>query len=766
MATNRATRAVTADISEVGATDLPLDHALSLLLADETENALRWGAAVLESGPWTPSALVVTARLLDQMGRRRAAIEGLNLAVQQAIAEGNLPLAMAAIGDLRSFGAEVEETLDRTAAAFCEGSDRLRDVQTAPLLPQLGEFRPLSPFLTGPALASKAAQIVEAVRRTDPQDADEAPLKFAPLPLFSALAKESLHDLLAAFDTLTVPAGHAVIREGEEEAAAYIVARGELEVSRRSSDQSGKPVVLARLGSGAFFGEMALLSQLPGAASVVATRPSILLIARREALEAVVEKHPDVAVELAAHCRRQSVANLGWASPVVVAIPPRERAALVEHFETRMFEAGDKLVEAGEEARGLHLIVSGEIGIVANEGGERLVLATLTAGETVGEVELVLCRDSAADAVAVRPTATLFLPRDEFFALVQDHPAILHGLYGIAVRRHAETSLALQAGSASMDDDSLLGEVPGELTALVEDAPPAAVAAPASSPPRIMPLARGTLSLPRTPSSPPPRQSSFPPPLPLPPPPAAATVAPPPAQRSASPVAATVPPQGQRNTLPLPPVPTPPASLGTTTARITTPPPIPLSAVSKDRTPVSSRYPSLGPLTAGVGPGRGPAQPSTPQRAGRIALFAVAAGAVIAFAAMRGLSERPSAPAPVAAAVAPPPVTAMPLPPPSPAPPPDPALTEAPRPAVTKPKVHTAVPAPAPTPKVKVVVEPGPPTGTNVAPISSAAPASPAPASPAPQQATSPAPAHQPVATAKPSAPAPASGPGEFGGRE
>src|ERR1700733_3722848 len=114
MANQRPARTNPSTPPDAGANDLPLDHALSLLLADETENALRWGAAVLESGPWTPSALVVTARLLDQMGRRRAAIEGLNLAVQQAIAEGNLPLAMAAIGDLRSFGAEVEETLDRT----------------------------------------------------------------------------------------------------------------------------------------------------------------------------------------------------------------------------------------------------------------------------------------------------------------------------------------------------------------------------------------------------------------------------------------------------------------------------------------------------------------------------------------------------------------------------------------------------------------------------------------------------------------------------
>lgn len=516
MANVRPTRSVPPDPPEAGNSDLPLDHALALLLADETENALRWGAAVLESGPWTPSALVVTARLLDQMGRRRAAIEGLRLAVHQAVAEGNLPLAMAATGDLRSLGAEVEEPLDEIATAFCEGSDRLRDTQAEPLLPQLGEFRPLSPFLTGPALATKAAQILETVRRTEDREEDASPSRVVPLPLFSSLGKEALHALLAAFETVTVPAGHAVIREGEEEAAAYIVARGELEVSRRSAEENGKPLVLARLASGAFFGEMALLSQLPGAASVTATRPSILLVARREALEEVVERYPEVAVELAAHCRRQAVANLGWASPVVVAIPQAERAKLVEHFETRMFDAGDRLVEAGEEARGLHLIVSGEIAVVAYEGDERVVLATLSAGETVGEVELVLCRNAAADATAVRPTATLFLPREEFFSLVQDHPALLHGLYAIAVRRHTETTLALGAGTSTVGEDSLLDEgdaPPPDLTALVEDVRP--YAAPIVEPQRITPLARGTLALPRI-STPPPRTA---PASPLPPPP-------------------------------------------------------------------------------------------------------------------------------------------------------------------------------------------------------------------------------------------------------
>ncbi len=623
MANHRPARTVSSpDLAEAGNNDLPLDHALALLLADETENALRWGAAVLENGPWTPSALVVTARLLDQMGRRRAAIEGLQLAVQQATATGNLPLAMAAIGDLRAFGADVEKPLDQLASAFCDGSERLQDAQAKPLLPQLGEFRPLSPFLTGPALASKAAQILESVRRTEDEATGTAPSGITPLPLFSALGKEALHDLLTAFETITVPTGHAVIREGEEEAAAYIVARGELEVSRRSSDENGKPLVMARLGTGSFFGEMALLSQLPGAASVIATRPSILLVARREALEAVVEKHPDVAVELAAHCRRQSVANLGWASPVVVAIPPEARATLVEHFETRMFEAGDKLVEKGEEARGLHLIVSGEVAVVAYERGERVVLATLTAGETVGEVELVLCRNATADATAVRPTATLFLPREEFFALVQDHPAILHGLYAIAVRRHSETALAMEAGSAAVADESLLDEVHDEPVTLVENMSvrmEASLDPEGAARPGIKPLARGTLATPRVT----------------------------PARPRVSPSQTPAVPPAPRNTLPLPPpLPRTPAPSAVAPGRVMLPP-SPTYARTKEVPTGSSVSATMPPLTASIA-SEPQASGSQSQTLALVAIAAAAAGAILFATVSRGSAPAASPPSPEA----------------------------------------------------------------------------------------------------------------------
>jgi CRP-like cAMP-binding protein len=439
-------------------TDSPIDRALALLLAEETEAALRWAAAVVEKDPSIPSALVITCRLLEQMGRTEAAIEGFGLAVRRAIDAGNLPLAVAAIGDLRALGENVDAHLDQVATAFGQGSPRLQETATPPPpLPHFEGFQPLSSFLTGPALTSKATQILHAATSTyEETSGPELPL-VAPLPLFSALPKDALRDLLATFEMMTVPAGKIVIQEGDEGAEAYIVARGELEVLRKAGEEDGKPpMVLARLASGALFGEMALLSRAPRAASVRATLPSVLLKAKRDALEEVAGRRPIVGIELAAHCRRRMVANLVKTSPVLVSVPSADRATLVERFETRIFEKGDKLVTEGEEAQGLHLVASGEVAIVAHEGGEPVVLANLVPGDTVGEVALVLRRKANADVIAAHPTVTLFLPRDEFLSLIIDHPSILHGLYITAVRRDDETMLALDSQPAAVADDYVL----------------------------------------------------------------------------------------------------------------------------------------------------------------------------------------------------------------------------------------------------------------------------------------------------------------------
>jgi signal-transduction protein with cAMP-binding, CBS, and nucleotidyltransferase domain len=188
---------------------------------------------------------------------------------------------------------------------------------------------------------------------------------------------------------------------------------------------------------------------------VVASRPSLILVTTKEALEAVAGREPQLGDEIAAYCRRRMMENLIRTSRILGAVEVADRPALVERFVTRAYEAGERLIHQGEPSDGLHLIASGEVVVSTREDDEDLVTATLGVGEVVGEVALVLRRPANANVTAKLPTVTLHLPRDRFLDLIQRHPALLAELYQLAVKRDEETS-SIVAQEATAADDAVL----------------------------------------------------------------------------------------------------------------------------------------------------------------------------------------------------------------------------------------------------------------------------------------------------------------------
>lgn len=433
----------------------PIDRALSLALAGEREAALRWAAGIVQSDPTAPSGLLLAGRLLAEFSRNEVAREAFEVCIGRAIDAGILPLAVAACSDLRRLGQDSDKHLDDIADAFSKQSTRLGDGSAPPPpLRSADDFHPLPSVLTGMALLNKATSIVRDARKAWQEAEDDVVPMVSPQPLFSSIGREGLRHMMEVFEVQTVPKGERVIVQGEEGAEAYIVARGELEVVREQDE--GEPLVLARLNNGALFGEMALLSRAPRAASVIACKPSIVLMARKEDLDRVASEQPEVGVELAAYTRKRMVQNLGRTSRVLASVDPEERTALVERFVTRTYEKGENLVVEGEAAKGLHLIASGEVAVVRQDGDETLVIATLTPGDTIGEVSLVLRRTAAADVVAVHPTITLFLPREDFLDLIQHHPLLLAQLYHLAVHRDDETSSIVAQDALLADGDDFV----------------------------------------------------------------------------------------------------------------------------------------------------------------------------------------------------------------------------------------------------------------------------------------------------------------------
>lgn len=441
--------------------ETPIDRALTLRLAGETETALRWAAAALQAEPELPSALLLVSELLAEVGRREPARDGLEICVARAIDAGLLPLAVAACVALKKLGLsnnEASKGFDAVADAFHARSERLDDDARVapPPPPKHGDLQPLSSLLMGPALLNKAVEILRAAMAPMREAMRESlPPPMVPrLPLFSALGRAGLRALVEVFEVRVIEAGGVLIEEGSPGNEAFIVARGDLEVRRDLGD--GQYTVLARLQNGQVFGEMALVSRAPRAASVVATRPSLVLAAPVDALEVVASRAPEVGEQLATFCRERMLQNLVRTSPILGAVDPAERGGLVARFETRTFEPGEALIRKGQPATGLYLIASGKVEVSTREGGDRLLIATLGPGEVVGEVAMILRRPHSADVIAVHPSVTLHLSGAAFQEMLRAHPTLLAQLYELAVKRDEETSSVVAQEAAAADDMILL----------------------------------------------------------------------------------------------------------------------------------------------------------------------------------------------------------------------------------------------------------------------------------------------------------------------
>jgi len=433
--------------------ELPLDRALGLDVSEDAEGSLRWAVPLAKSDLTAAGPLFVIGRQLRTLGHRDLAVQALETAADRAADSGNLPMALAAIAELTATGADSEARADAISKTYGKGSGRLR--ANAPSLPPTAspDLQPLSAATTGPALIEAATQVVEYARAAMDGAASKPKEGSGPLPtqnLFSSLTAPSLRALMGAFEVRLLAKGQKVIEQGTPGAEAFVLARGELEVFREQEGQ--EPLLLARLGSGAVFGEMALMSRSPRTASVVAARASVVLIIRVDALDAVARTSPEVGSVIAGYCHRRMVANLVRTSPMLASLSATERQALIERFQARTFETGDKIISQGQESDGLHVIASGSLSVVRNEGGEDVVIAELGVGEVAGEVSLVFRRASNADVVAAHPTMTLFLPRSRFMEIVREHPTLLSQLYYLAAKRDDETaSIAAEEASDATD---------------------------------------------------------------------------------------------------------------------------------------------------------------------------------------------------------------------------------------------------------------------------------------------------------------------------
>jgi len=113
--------------------------------------------------------------------------------------------------------------------------------------------------------------------------------------------------IATAMHSRVLSPGDVIMREGESGSSVYIVELGAVEVTVNVPDRG--PRIMARLGTGDFFGEMSLLTGEPRSATLTAMCETKIWELAREAFEPILREQPAVAARLSRVMAKRRLAN-------------------------------------------------------------------------------------------------------------------------------------------------------------------------------------------------------------------------------------------------------------------------------------------------------------------------------------------------------------------------------------------------------------------------------------------------------------------------
>ncbi len=349
------------------------------------------------------------------------------------------PLSQMVSGELLGVTATPYETILSAAAAAAEAGfeaevviegEPIDEPLAEDLLPEDSADEPLSP----------------------PPSSGSAP-RVPRIPIFSDLAPRAFVALTEGAVLRDMHVGEAIIREGEAGMSLFVIATGKVRVEKKND--RGETVLLAKLGEGSFFGEMALLSGAPRAAAVIPEEEGQLLEITAELLRRLCREHPHVARSFTRFCRRRLLANTMATSPLFGPFDKVHRKELMRRFRSREVRAGDVIVREGDPTDGLYVVLSGAVDIRKQCEGEEILAGKLTEGDVFGEMSCLTKKPASATVVASRAGTLLRLPREDFDEIVSGYPQILELVSELADDRSRSLE-AIVGGSAEFTTDGLV----------------------------------------------------------------------------------------------------------------------------------------------------------------------------------------------------------------------------------------------------------------------------------------------------------------------
>ncbi|HTJ84822.1 MAG TPA: cyclic nucleotide-binding domain-containing protein, partial [Polyangiaceae bacterium] len=252
-------------------------------------------------------------------------------------------------------------------------------------------------------------------------------------PLFRGLDARGRRELEGAARTLRYPEGAELYAEGARGDAFFIVAEGEIELSREGRPGAGR-AVLRRARPGDSFGEEATAFGARQSAARAATKCAVVEIPVHLFRRAAVRSgRAELADKLERTLRRAAAKDLLERSPLAENLDAASFDLVLDAATFQSAERGSPIYRTGEPSTALFVVCDGMVQIQTDDDERLRVHAYVTRGDFFGDEELETAVPRAASAVASGPCTVLAIPGRVVRALAEHDPELFTRIRRVVV---------------------------------------------------------------------------------------------------------------------------------------------------------------------------------------------------------------------------------------------------------------------------------------------------------------------------------------------
>jgi len=203
--------------------------------------------------------------------------------------------------------------------------------------------------------------------------------------LFRSLDKDQMNQVLDAMFERKVAVDEIVIRQGDDGDNFYVIESGKYKAF------VGDQHIHTYNNSGSF-GELALLYNMPRAATIQAETTGFLWAMDRQTFRRILLK--------SAFRKRKMYETLLDNVPMLKTLQSYEKMNLADALQPKTYAKGERIIKQGDAADGMYFVEEGTVSIRIEQDNGEVEISQLVKGQYFGELALVTHRPRAASAYA------------------------------------------------------------------------------------------------------------------------------------------------------------------------------------------------------------------------------------------------------------------------------------------------------------------------------------------------------------------------------